>query len=117
MPIYKVQLKQGRRTIVNQIEAKSVNDAVQFFEKITTMKVSEVLELKYYSELKPPIDDFNYNSLYKGIVKNNQKFSKQIVLNNVNLNKNEDDIYQACIQHLEVGTLKVESIVSSLFKK
>jgi hypothetical protein len=43
--------------------------------------------------------------------------SKQIVLNNVKLTKNENDIYLACKTHLEVGGLNIESSYSSLFKK
>lgn len=116
MPLYRVQLKQGRRTITNHIEAKSVNDVKLFFETLSTMIVSEILEVKYQSEAKSPIDDFNYCPLYKGILKNNQRSSKQIVLNNIKKTKNENDIYQACLLHLEVGGQKVESIVSSLFK-
>ncbi len=116
MPNYRVQLKQGRRTITNHIEAKSVNDVKLFFDKVSTMLVSEILEVKYQSDKKPPIDDFNYCPLYKGILKNNQKSSKQIVLNNIKKTKGEQDIYQACLTHLEVGGLKIEGIVSSLFK-
>lgn len=117
MPLYRVQLKQGRRTVTNHIEAKSVADCVQFFETLTTMQVSEVLKVEYVNETLPPVDDFNYFSLYKGIIKNTQNMSKQIVLNNVKLTKNENDIYMACKTHLEVGGLNIESSYSSLFKK
>jgi hypothetical protein len=117
MPLYKVQLKQGRRTITNQIEAKSVTDVVTFFETLTTMKVSEVLEVVYQKNTQPPIDDFNYYSLYKGIIKNNLRMSKQIVLNNVKLTVSENDIYEACKNHLLIGGSTVDSSYSSLFKR
>ncbi len=117
MPLYKVQLKQGRRTITNQIEAKSVNDVVQFFETLTTMKVTEVLRVEYVNDTQPPIDDFNYYSLYKGIIKNSSRMSKQIVLNNVRLTKSEDDIYQSCFTHLEIDGTNIKTMYSSLFKK
>lgn len=117
MPLYRVQLKQGRRTITNHIEAKSVTDCVSFFETLTTMKVSEVLEVKYQSDTKPPIDDYNYFALFKGIIKNNSNMSKQIVLNNLKLTKNENDVYTACNTHLEIGGLNVSACACSLFKR
>lgn len=116
MPQYRVQLKQGRRTITTHIEAKSVNDVVQFFEELTTMQVSEVLEVKYQNNSNPPIDDFNYFSLFKGVVKNSSRMSKQIVINNLKLSKNENDVYTSCKQHLEIGGQNVEAVQCSLFK-
>lgn len=117
MALYRVQLKQGRRTITNHIEAKSVSSVVSFFEDLTTMQVSEVLEVKYQNDSKPPIDDYNYYSLFKGIIKNDNRMSKQIVLNNLKLSKNENDVYSSCISHLEIGSSAVKSVACSLFKK
>lgn len=117
MPLYRVQLKQGRRTITNHIEAKSVASCLAFFNEITTMQVSEILKVEYTDETLPSIDDFNYFSIFKGILKNNTKMSKQIVINNVKLSKNENDIALACKTHLEVGTASIDSLVSTLFKK
>ena len=117
MPQYRVQLKQGRRTITNHIEAKNVAACKAFFDEITTMKVSEILEIKYVDETHAPIDDFNYFSLYKGFLKNSTGMSKQIVINNVKLTKNESEIAMACKTYLNVGGTTVHSILSSLFKK
>lgn len=116
MPLYRVQLKQGRRTITNQIEAKSVSDCIAFFKELSTMQVSEVLEIKYQDDTTPPIDDFSYWALYKGVIKNDARMSKQIILNNVKLTKNENEIALACKTHLEVNTLNVDGVVTSLFK-
>ena len=45
------------------------------------MKVSEILEVKYSDDTKPPIDDFNYRKLFKGIIRNEEThISKQIIL-------------------------------------
>lgn len=117
MPIYRVQLKQGRRTITNQIEAKSVASCLAFFNEITTMKVSEILEVRFTDDTHSPIDDFNYFSLYKGFLRNATGMAKQIVINNVKLTKNESEIAMACIAHLDVGSISVDSITCSLFKK
>lgn len=116
MPLYKVQLKQGRRTITNQIEAKSVSDVVTFFESLTTMQVSEVLKVEYSNNTTPPIDDFNYFPLYKGVIKNSNRMSKQIVLNNLKTTVNTNDVYQACKLHLEIDSMNIDSAYSSLFK-
>lgn len=117
MPLYRVQLKQGRRTITNQVEAKSVADCLAFFNELTTMKVSEILKIEYSDDTHAPIDDFNYWAVFKGIIKTNMSMSKQIVLNNVKLNKNEGDIALSCRNHLEVGGFNIESVVTGLFKK
>lgn len=117
MPRYRVQLKQGSRTITNHIEAKSVTACLAFFDVITTMKVSEILKIEFTDGTHSPIDDFNYFSVYKGFVKNNIGASKQIVINNVKLTKNETDIAMACKEYLDVGGVSVQSITASLFKK
>lgn len=118
MPYYRVQLKQGRRTITNKIHAKSVQHCKMFFEELTTMKVTEILEVKYQSDTQVPIDDFNYNSICKMIIKNNDnKMSFQVVLNNVKTTKSEKEIYASCLAHLLVGGGRVDSIVTTLLKK
>ena len=117
MPQYRVQLKQGRRTITNHLEAKSVADCLAFFQTMTTMQVSEILEIKYEDNSTPPVDDFGYWAIYKGIVKNDARASRQIILNNVKLSKNEKDIALACRTHLEVLGLNVDSVMTSLFKQ
>jgi hypothetical protein len=81
------------------------------------MQVSEVLEVKYQATTKPPIDDYNYFALFKAIIKNDNRMSKQIVLNNLKLSKKESDVYTACRLHLEVSNLTVESVACSLFKR
>ena len=117
MPKYRVQLKQGSRTIVNHIEAKSVDAVLAFFNELTTMQVSQILEIKYEDNSTPPIDDFNYKPLYKGFIRNDSTHkSKQIILHNIKPNKHETDIYRACQQYLEIDGSRVDSVVSSLFK-
>lgn len=117
MPIYRVQLKQGRRTITNQVEAKSVASCLAFFNEITTMKVSEILEVRYTDDTHSPIDDFNYFSIFKGFIKNSVGMARQVIINNVKLSKNETDIALACKTHLDVGGVSVDSITCGLFKK
>lgn len=117
MPLYRVQLKQGKRTITNHIEAKNITACLGFFNEITTMKVSEILEVKYVDDTHAPIDDFNYFSVFKGFLKNSTNMAKQIVVNNVKLTKNESEIAMACKTYLDVGGLSVQSITSSLFKR
>ncbi len=118
MPFFRVQLKQGKRTIVNRIEARDYQDCINFFHELTTMEVSEVLEIKYTSDKTPPIDDFNYLSLYKGFIKDTKNnLSCQIILNNVKLNKSEDDIYEACKKYLRINGKKINSCSTALFKK
>ncbi|WNY98741.1 hypothetical protein SUSP_001159 [Sulfurospirillum sp. 'SP'] len=118
MPKYKVQLKQGSRTLVNQVEAKSVADCLALFNELTTMKVSEILEVKYTDDTKPPIDDFNYFSIYKGMLSSSaQRMSYQVLLNNVKLTKNEDTIAQSLMAHLEINGFRIDSVMVDLLKQ
>jgi len=117
MPKYKVQLKQGKRTIVSHIEAKSVDDVLQFYNAVSTMRVSEILKVEYSNNSIPPVDDYIYQSLFKGIIKNEElRISKQIILHNIKNSVSENDIYNACQTHLEIRGSKVDAVSCTLFK-
>lgn len=116
MPKYRVQLKQGSRTVVNTIEAKSVASAIAFFETLSTMKVTEVLKIEYENDTLPPVDDFLYFPLYKGIMHTSTRLAKQMLVNNVKMTKSELDIAMACKEHLEINGSNIDSLYSSLFK-
>lgn len=116
MPKYRVQLKQGSRTIVNHIEAKSVGAVLTFYKTLTTMKVSEILKVEYEDDTIPPVDDMLYHPLFKGIMKTDTRMAKQIIINNLKLSKNEKDIALACVQNLEIEGQNIDSLYSALFK-
>lgn len=111
-----MQLKQGSRTIVNHIEAKSVGAVLTFYESISTMKVTEILKIEYENDTMPPVDDMLYHPLFKGIMKTDTRMAKQIIINNVKLSKNEKEIAQLCIQNLEIEGQNIDSLYSALFK-
>lgn len=117
MPKYRVQLKQGKRTIVEHIEAKSVDAVKTFYNTLTTMKLTEILKIEFQDTTTPPIDDYNYQSLFKGFVRNKDtRQMKQIILHNLKIGVNENDIYDACLQHLELNGVGVDSVTLTLFK-
>ena len=117
MPKYRVQLKQGKRTIVEHIEGKSVDAVLNFYNTLTTMKVTEILKIEYQDNTTPPIDDYNYQSLFKGFIRNkDSRKMKQIILHNLKKSVNEDDIYNACISNLEIDSLSIDSVTLTLFK-
>lgn len=118
MPKYRIQLKQGKRTIVENQEFKSVSHALDFYNNISTMKVTEVLKIEYEDEVTSiPLDDFNYKSLFKGIIKNDtSKCSKQIILHNIKNTKSDLDVFEAIRANMEIGSLSVHNIYCSLFK-
>ena len=94
MPFYRVQLKQGSRTIVNHLEADNWEDILNFYRAVSTMQVSEILEVKYKDETKPPIDDFNYKKLFKGFIRNEDaRVSRQIIIHNIKKSVNIKDMY------------------------
>jgi hypothetical protein len=118
MPKYKIQLKQGKRTLVAHGEFKSVASCLAHYQNISTMQVCEILKIEYEDESTPPIDDYNYKSLFKGIIKNEDtRMSKQVIFHNIKMTKDEKDIYNSCVSNMEVNGMKVDSVISSLFKK
>lgn len=120
MPKYRLQLKQGSRTIVNRIEAKSQEHVLDLFNFLTTMQVSEIWggTTPYMDKTIPPADDFAYYPLVKFLARNDDsQKSVQIILHNVKLTKNTDDIASKIKECLEIDGLKVDSIICCLFKE
>ena len=117
MPKYRVQLKQGKRTIVEHIEAKNVSSVQALYNNLTTMKVTEILKIEFQDSGSVPIDDFKYQSLFKGFVINKDtRKMKQVILHNIKLGVTENDIYTAFKEYLEIEGLGVDSVTLSLFK-
>ncbi len=117
MPKYKIQLKQGKRTVVAHGEFKSVASVLAHYNHISTMKVTEILRIEYEDESQPPIDDFNYRSLFKGILKNDAtRKSKQVIFNNIKMTINEREVIDSCKMHMEINSYMVDSAIISLFK-
>lgn len=119
MPKYKIQLKQGSRTIVEHGEFKSVSHALDFYTTLSTMKVTEILRIEYEAPTAIiPIDDMVYYSLFKGFIKNDAiNTTRQIILHNIKLTKSENDIYLKVKECMDIATLNIDSIYCSLFKK
>ena len=117
MPKYRVQLKQGSKTFVEHIEAKSLQAVLDFFALISTAKVTEVLKVEYEDTTKQPVDDMNYYPVCKLMLSNSANHvSRQVVVHNVKLTKNLTDVINASKQYLEVSGFPVTSSYSSLLK-
>jgi len=118
MPLYRVQLKQGKRTLVEHVEAKSLSSLLAFFDYITTMKVSEVLKVEYTnpSDLIP-VDDFVYDSLFKTIAKTESTgVSRQFIFHNIKKTVSEKELFLKMRECLEVNNQAIYSIYASLTK-
>lgn len=118
MPKYRIQLKQGKRTLVEYGEFKSVDSCLMFYQTLTTMKVTEILKIEYEDITSHiPVDDFNYRSLCKLMIKNNTlRITQQVILHNIKMTKNENEIYMAMLEHMEINGLKVDGVTATLFK-
>ena len=118
MPLYRIQLKQGKRTVVEYVEGKSVTALLTFFEYITTMKVTEILRVEYSApeDTIIPIDDFVYDGLFKVFVKNDQRSSKQFIFHNIKKTVNDTELFAKMVECLEVGNLPITSCFSPLRK-
>jgi hypothetical protein len=119
MPLYRVQLKQGKRTLVEHIEAKNLTSLLAFYDYITTMKVSEVLKVEYLAPTDIiPIDDFVYNSLFKTFAKSSlSSKSKQFIFHNIKKTVNENELASKIIECLEVDNEPIGSIFATLMKE
>lgn len=120
MPRFRVQLKQGSRTIINRIEAKNQAAVLDFFNSLTSMKVSEIIGESggyYKDDTLPPSDDFNYFPFAKFYVRNESSSkSYQVVLHNMKISKNMDDVALKAKEFLEIQSLNVDSIYSFILK-
>jgi len=118
MPMFRVQLKQGSRTIVNHLEADSWEDILSFYNAVSTMKVTEILEVRYSSDGKPPIDDFNYKRLFKCIVRNEDThMSRQVILHNIKMSLSSKDVANYIKQYLKIAGKKIDGVLTTLFKQ
>lgn len=117
MPNYRVQLKQGSRTVVAHVEASSPSSVLALYEELSTMKVTEILEIVYQSDALPPPDDLAYHSVWKGIIRNEALgVSRQVLIPHVKLSKNSNEVSASIRTHLQVNGAKVDSVITSLFK-
>lgn len=120
MPRFRVQLKQGSRTIINRVEAKNQTAVLEFFNTLSTMQVSEIIGETggyYKDDTIPPIDDFAYFPHCKFFINNDEsRKSHQVIVHNLKLTKNENDIAQMARQCLEIQSFNVDSISSLLLK-
>ncbi|MDT8338741.1 MAG: hypothetical protein RQ763_06055 [Sulfurimonas sp.] len=120
MPQYKVQLKQGQRTIVNHIEAKSLQSVIDFYSQVSTMKLTEILKVEYQADGIIPSDDFQYTKLFKGLLKHEtdtSRVSRQLILHNIKNTINETELFALIKTHLEVNGQSVTGVYAGLFKK
>lgn len=118
MPNYQVQLKQGRNIKSVMVESTSATKVLEFFNLISTMKVTEIKEVVYVAPNDTiPMDDFNYYPSFKTFARNDaQKISKDFFFNNVKKTMNEKEIFMAMKEFLTIDGLHIDSIYSSLFK-
>ena len=117
MPKYRVQLKQGKRTITEYIEAKDLNSLLAFYNTISTMQVSGVLKVEYENKSLPPVDDFNYYSIVKVFARNNNRQAKQFIFHNVKPSVSETDLINAIKSNLEINGFSVDSTIINLWKR
>lgn len=118
MPKYKIQLKQGKVTRVAHGEFKNISACLAHYNTISTMKVTEILRVEYEDTSTPPVDDYNYRSLFKGYINNSDtRKSKQVIFHNLKLSVGENDVYNSCISNMEIEGSSVDSVACALFKR
>lgn len=117
---FRIQLKQGSKTYVERGEFKSSEHVLTFYNSLTTAKVTEIWGgsgLVYKDKTIPPIDDMNYYRLVKTFAINyDSQKSIPVYIRNVKLTKNSDEIEQLIKECMEIDGLRVDSILSTLFK-
>ncbi|MDP3466026.1 MAG: hypothetical protein Q8R86_09690 [Sulfuricurvum sp.] len=118
MPQYQVQLKQGSNTKVVNVEGKSVPLVLDFFNYITTMKVTEIRQVLFSaSDTIIPVDDFNYDGQFRTFAKSDtNRMSRQFIFPNIKRTRNENEIFQKMKECLEIDGASIHSITASLIK-
>lgn len=118
MPLFQVKLAQGKRSLNEEIEAKNLASLLEFYDYCTTMKIMEVRQIVFIapSELRP-VDDMNYNSLFKTFAKNSLGVSRQFIFHNLKKTRSDQEIFSMMKQCLEVNNSAIDSIYCSLFKE
>lgn len=117
MPKYKIQLKQGKRTLVAHGEFSSVSSCLAHYQAISTMQVCEILRIEYEDHTTPPPDDYAYRSLFKGYIKNkDSRKIKQVIFHNIKPHLGSDSIASACKANMRIDGLVVDEVISSLIK-
>ena len=117
MPKYRIQIKQGSKTMVEHIEAKSLQNVLDFYSSFSTAKVTEILKVEYEDLSTQPVDDMNYFPLAKFMAVNNStKKSRQFIIHNIKKTKNSDDIASAIKQHFEIDGLAIDTCYAGLIK-
>lgn len=118
MPKYKIRLKQGSNTKSAEIEFKSIQHCLDFYNTLTTMQVSNIFGgTGYEDKTLPPVDDMAYYPLVKFFAVNEEtRKSVQIYFQNMKLTKNENDVILKAMECLEIDGLKVDSVRSILIK-
>lgn len=118
MPLYKVKLSQGKRSIIESIEAKSLPHLLDFYSYITTMEVREVSKIEYLNPSDViPDDDFNYDSLMKVVAKSDSlRKSKQFIFHNLKKTRSDQEVFNKMIECLEVSGTHIDSLFASLRK-
>ncbi|MDD3466632.1 MAG: hypothetical protein PHE67_05725 [Campylobacterales bacterium] len=118
MPKYRVQIKQGSKTMVQHIEASSVDAVLALYQTLSTAKVTEILKVEYENLTTPPADDMQYYSVFKGLVRDSSTHkSRQIIINNIKLTKSTDAISTALKEYIELDGKRIDGVVSTLLKR
>lgn len=118
MPVFRVKLSQGGRSIVENTEAKSLQHLLDFYSYITTMEVREVLRLEYTNPSETiPVDDFNYDPLLKIMAKNDaSRRSRQFIFHNIKKTRSDEEVFLKMSECLEVSGGHIDSCFAPLRK-
>lgn len=118
MPLFQVKLAQGKRSLNEEVEAKNLASLLAFYDEATTMKVMEVRQIVYFASTDTrPVDDMQYNSLFKTFASNGEGSSRQFLFHNLKLTKDENELFAMMKNTFEIAGLPIESIYCPLFKR
>ena len=114
MPLYHVALKQGSRRDTKPIRAKSVNDILAFFKKISTYQVIKISEILYEAnDDKREDNPLKYDSMARVFVSNKiSNLSTQLYIPHVSVDVTEKELIEAIQIHLLVKDKPITSITS-----
>ena len=114
MANFKVSLRLGEKTIVEYVEADSVEDILVFYSQVSEAEVIRIEKVVYEKNVVP---QRKYWSLVKVLARSNSGIARQYIFHGVKRSVSERELLNAMRRFLRVEGQRIDSVLTTLWKK